>query len=110
MYGTKPDAPDALAVRSGRFSRRRIVPAEAIEEIDGASGVIELRVERAASFVETLNHLRKCSLESGELVGRHRPLLDTPLLGRIAVAGGFSAVAALFLVLNHDGVIRKASE
>jgi len=34
---------------------------------------------------------------------RHRPLLDTPLLGRIAVAGGFSAVAALFLVLNHDG-------
>lgn len=46
MYGTKPDSPDALAVRSGIFSRRRIVPAEAIEEIDGASGVIELSVER----------------------------------------------------------------
>jgi hypothetical protein len=46
MYGTKPNEPDALAVRSGIFSRRRIVPAEAIEEIDGASGVIELRVER----------------------------------------------------------------
>lgn len=48
MYGTKPDAPDALAVRSGIFSRRRIVPAEAIEEIDSASGVIELSVERDA--------------------------------------------------------------
>lgn len=48
MYGTKPDCPDALAVRSGMFSRRRIVPADAIEEIDGASGVIELSVERDA--------------------------------------------------------------
>jgi hypothetical protein len=48
MYGTKPDRPDALAVRSGMFSRRRIVPASAIEEIDGASGVIELSVERDA--------------------------------------------------------------
>ena len=48
MYGTAPDEPDALAVRSGIFSRRRIVPAAAIEEIDGASGVIALRVERAA--------------------------------------------------------------
>ena len=46
MYGTEPNEPDALAVRSGIFSRRRIVPAEAIEEIDGASGVIELSVER----------------------------------------------------------------
>jgi hypothetical protein len=46
MYGRGPDEPDALAVRSGIFSRRRIVPAEAIEEIDGASGVIELCVER----------------------------------------------------------------
>lgn len=48
MYGTTPDRPDALAVRSGIFSRRRIVPADAIEEIDGASGVIELSVERDA--------------------------------------------------------------
>ena len=46
MYGTAPDEPDALAVRSGMFSRRRIVPATAIEEIDGASGVIGLSVER----------------------------------------------------------------
>jgi hypothetical protein len=47
MYGTKPDEPDALSVRSGFFSRaRRLVPAEAIEQIDGASGVIGLRVER----------------------------------------------------------------
>jgi hypothetical protein len=48
MYGTTPDRPDALAVRSGIFSRRRIVPADAIEGIDGASGVIELSVERDA--------------------------------------------------------------
>jgi membrane protein YdbS with pleckstrin-like domain len=47
MYGTRPDEPDALAVRSGFFARRRkLVPAEAIEQIDGASGVIGLRVER----------------------------------------------------------------
>lgn len=47
MYGTAPDVPDALAVRSGFLARRRrVVPAEAIEEIDGASGVIGLRVAR----------------------------------------------------------------
>ena len=47
MYGTRPDEPDALAVRSGLFSRRRrLVPAETIEQIDGFSGVIGLRVER----------------------------------------------------------------
>jgi hypothetical protein len=47
MYGTRPDEPDALAVRTGFFSRRRrIVPAEAIEQIDNLSGVIGLRVER----------------------------------------------------------------
>jgi hypothetical protein len=47
MYGTKPDEPDALAVRAGLFSRkRRLVPAETIEQIDGLSGVIGLRVER----------------------------------------------------------------
>ena len=49
MYGTAPDVPDALAVRSGLFSRkRRLVPAETIEQIDGMSGVIGLRVERDA--------------------------------------------------------------
>ena len=47
MYGTARDVPDALAVRSGFLSRRRhLVPAEAIQEIDGASGVVGLNVER----------------------------------------------------------------
>jgi hypothetical protein len=49
MYGTAPDVPDALAVRSGFFARRRkVVPAEAIEEVDDATGVIGLRVPREA--------------------------------------------------------------
>jgi len=34
---------------------------------------------------------------------RDRPLLDTPLLTRISFAGGFSAVAALVVMLVHDG-------
>jgi hypothetical protein len=47
MYGTAPDVPDALAVRTGFLSRgRKVVPADTIEDIDGASGVIELSVER----------------------------------------------------------------
>ena len=47
MYGTAPDIPDALSVRSGLFSRRRrLVPADTIEQIDGTSGVIGLRVDR----------------------------------------------------------------
>jgi hypothetical protein len=47
MYGRMPDVPDALAVRSGFLSRRRrLVPAEAIERIDGASGIVGLRVDR----------------------------------------------------------------
>jgi hypothetical protein len=47
MYGTAPDVPDALAVRSGFLARRRrVVPADAIDEIDGSSRVIELSVER----------------------------------------------------------------
>jgi hypothetical protein len=47
MYGTAPDVPDALAVRSGGFPRRRrLVPAHAIDQIDGSSGVIGLSVER----------------------------------------------------------------
>jgi hypothetical protein len=47
MYGTAPDTPDALAVRpvSILSRRRRLVPAEAIDRIDNASGVIGLRVE-----------------------------------------------------------------
>lgn len=46
MYGTAPDVPDALAVRSGFLARRRcLVPADAIDQIDGSSGVIGLRVD-----------------------------------------------------------------
>ena len=49
MYGTAPDIPDALSVRSGLFARRRrLVPADTIEQIDGTSGVIGLRVDADA--------------------------------------------------------------
>jgi hypothetical protein len=51
MYGTAPDVPDALAVKSGfgfLSRKRRIVPVESIEQIDGSSRVIGLRVERDA--------------------------------------------------------------
>lgn len=46
MYGSRPDRPDALSVRSGRLlgTRRRIVPAEVIHTIDTAAGVIGLCV------------------------------------------------------------------
>ena len=46
MYGSQPDVPDALAVRSGFLRGRRIVPAEAIGEIDEGSRVIGLSVLR----------------------------------------------------------------
>ena len=46
MYGSRPDAPDALAVRKGFSPAGVTVPAEAISEIDRGSGVIELRVPR----------------------------------------------------------------
>ena len=47
MYGTSPEEPDALSVRSGFLARRRrLVPAESIEQIDGGSNVIGLRVDR----------------------------------------------------------------
>jgi hypothetical protein len=47
MYGTSADTPDALSVRSGFFARRRrLVPAESIEQIDDGSKVIGLRVDR----------------------------------------------------------------
>jgi len=49
MYGTTPDVPDALSVRSGFLSRRRrLVPVGAIEDIDGSSGVVGLNVGREA--------------------------------------------------------------
>ena len=47
MYGTSPETPDALSVRSGFLARRRrLVPAESIEQIDGGSKVIGLRIDR----------------------------------------------------------------
>ena len=47
MYGTSPEEPDALAVRSGFLARRRrLVPADSIEQIDDGSRVIGLRIER----------------------------------------------------------------
>ena len=47
MYGTSPETPDALSVRSGFLARRRrLVPAETIEQIDGGSKVIGLRIDR----------------------------------------------------------------
>jgi len=49
MYGSAPDVPDAISVRSGFLSRRRsLVPADAILEIDNRSGVIGLSVDRDA--------------------------------------------------------------
>jgi hypothetical protein len=46
MYGTTPDVPDALAVRSGFWRGRRLVPAEAIGAIDQSARVIGLSVVR----------------------------------------------------------------
>ncbi len=47
MYGSSPETPDALSVRSGFLARRRrLVPAETIEQIDGGTRVIGLRIER----------------------------------------------------------------
>jgi hypothetical protein len=47
VYGGCPGVADALSVRSGLLSRRRrIVPAQAIEQIDGVSGIVALRFER----------------------------------------------------------------
>jgi hypothetical protein len=49
MYGTLPDVPDALAVKSGFLSRhRRLVPADTIAEVDPATRVVGLRVAREA--------------------------------------------------------------
>jgi hypothetical protein len=47
MYGTQPDVPDALSVRRGFFGRRRrLVPADVIEQIDRSTGVVGLSVNR----------------------------------------------------------------
>ena len=47
MYGRMHDEADALSVRSGFLARRRrLVPAEAIQRIDGSTGVVGLKVDR----------------------------------------------------------------
>ena len=47
MYGTAPDTPDALSVRSGFLAhRRRLVPVGTIDQIDGQTRMIGLSVER----------------------------------------------------------------
>ena len=49
MYGTSPETPDALSVRSGWLARRRrLVPADSIEQVDDGAKVIGLRIEREA--------------------------------------------------------------
>lgn len=49
MYGTAPDLPDAVSVKSRPFSRHRlIVPANTIAEVDCTSGVVGLNVDRSA--------------------------------------------------------------
>lgn len=47
MYGTARDLPDAISVKSRPFSRHRLlVPAATVAEVDGASGVVGLSVDR----------------------------------------------------------------
>ena len=46
MYGTAPDLPDALAVRGASSAADAARPGGRDRAIDGASGVIGLRVER----------------------------------------------------------------
>jgi hypothetical protein len=48
MYGTSPDTPDALSVKSGWLGRRRLVAVESIEQVDDGAKVIGLRVDREA--------------------------------------------------------------
>ena len=47
MYGTVPEVPDALAVRSGHLLHRHyIVPAAAIGDIDDNKRVVGLTLRR----------------------------------------------------------------
>jgi uncharacterized protein YrrD len=47
LFGTAPDVPDALAVRSGGLSHRHfIVPANAIGTVDEVRRLIGLKVDR----------------------------------------------------------------
>jgi hypothetical protein len=51
MYGSTPDVPDAVSVRSGFLARRRrLVPVAAIAEIDTNTGIIALKVDRDADL------------------------------------------------------------
>ena len=48
LYGTSPDVPDALAIRSEGFLHRHfVVPATAIRRVDELAGEIELVLERS---------------------------------------------------------------
>lgn len=47
MYGSVPDAPDALAIRSSGFIRHRFfVPVDAIATIDSVGSMLDLHLER----------------------------------------------------------------
>jgi hypothetical protein len=48
LFGRSREIPDALSVRSVFRTRRRLVPAESIEQIDGGTRLIGLRIERDA--------------------------------------------------------------
>ena len=80
MYGSTPDVPDAISVRSGFLSRRRsLVPAAAISEIDTTSGVIGLSVDRDAvlSFLERLRAARRAARSRPSAVSCHPPSART---------------------------------
>ena len=47
LYGTGPDHPDALAMRSGRLVHHHFVgPADAIADVDTEDHLIDLRLNR----------------------------------------------------------------
>jgi hypothetical protein len=49
MYGSSYDTPDALSIRFGFLGRRRlVVPAASIADVDDATEVISLTIERRA--------------------------------------------------------------
>ena len=46
LFGSRPDEPDALAVKAGFLRQRRLVPADTIAQVDVLSGVVGLSVAR----------------------------------------------------------------
>jgi hypothetical protein len=46
LYGTSRDEPDAIAVKAGFLRQRRLVPADAIAQVDERSGVVGLSIAR----------------------------------------------------------------